>query len=224
MDMEGVVLHLAGEVSQGGKIGITLGTKFLEPLNVELQDDIDAALRGLDFMFGWFMEPLFSGTYPNTMINNIKDGRLPKLTEEESKLLKGSYDFVGLNYYVSQYATTTPVTNVVSSLTDSMVLEQPDDLDGIPIGVKSGLDWIYSYPPGLCKLLLRIKSTYGDPLIYITENGWADKTDHTKTTIEQARVDLERIDYHKKHLQSLLDAIKQIGRQSEGILHLVING
>ncbi|GJX22597.1 beta-glucosidase 24-like protein [Tanacetum coccineum] len=39
-------------VSQGGNIGITLGTKFLEPLNAELQDDIDASLRGLDFMFG----------------------------------------------------------------------------------------------------------------------------------------------------------------------------
>nr|GEY70003.1 beta-glucosidase 24-like [Tanacetum cinerariifolium] len=37
------------QVSQGGKIGITLGTKFLDPLNAELQDDIDAALRGLDF-------------------------------------------------------------------------------------------------------------------------------------------------------------------------------
>ncbi|GJW43627.1 beta-glucosidase 24-like protein [Tanacetum coccineum] len=32
---------------------LKLGTKFLEPLNAELQDDIDAALRGLDFMFGW---------------------------------------------------------------------------------------------------------------------------------------------------------------------------
>lgn len=82
-----------------------------------------------------------------------------------------------------------------------------------------------------------IKNTYGDPLIYITENGkeissltlnpfniikientnrvpivfllgWVDKTDNTKT-IEQARVDLERIDYHNKHLQSLRDAIRQ---------------
>ncbi|PWA94662.1 beta-glucosidase [Artemisia annua] len=179
------------QVSQGGNIGITLGTKFLEPLNSELHDDIDAALRGLDCestsasyfepsflprlmintsafnMFGYlirFMEPLFSGKYPNTMIDNILDGRLPKFTEEESNLLKGSYDFLGLNYYVSQYATTAPVTKVVSSLIDSKVLEQP---------------------------------------------GWADKTDHAKT-IEQARVDLERIDYHKKHLQSLLDAIKQV--------------
>ncbi|GJX40049.1 beta-glucosidase 24-like protein [Tanacetum coccineum] len=135
---------------------LKLGTKFLEPLNAELQDDIDAALRGLDFMFGWFMEPWFSGTYPDTMINNITDGRLPKLTEEESKLLKGSYDFVGLNYYVSQYATTTPVTNVVSSLTDSMVLEQP---------VLFVVVWLPDEFPSSSKEFLKVPYRHGTLLI-----------------------------------------------------------
>ncbi|XP_076899647.1 strictosidine-O-beta-D-glucosidase-like [Bidens hawaiensis] len=194
------------QACQRGTIGITLNTKFYEPLNSELQDDIDAALRGIDFMLGWFMEPLVSGKYPKTMIENVTDDRLPKFTNEQSKLLIGSYDFLGLNYYVSQYATTLPPTNIVSMLTDSKVLEQPDNLNGIPIGIQAGLDWLYSYPPGFYKLLVYIKNTYGDPLIYITENGWVDKTDNTKT-VEEARVDIERIDYHNKHLQNLRYAI-----------------
>ncbi|KAD3337490.1 hypothetical protein E3N88_33010 [Mikania micrantha] len=156
-----------------------------------------------------FMEPLFSGKYPNTMIQNVTNNRLPKFTNDQSKLLMGSYDFLGLNYYVSQYATTAPATNVVSLLTDNKVLEQPDNLNGIPIGIQGGLDWLYSYPPGFYKLLVYIKNTYGDPLIYVMENGWVDKTDNTKT-VEQARVDSERIDYHNKHLQHLQYAIRQV--------------
>lgn len=38
---------------QGGKIGITLNAVFCEPLNPEKQEDKDAALRAIDFMFGW---------------------------------------------------------------------------------------------------------------------------------------------------------------------------
>lgn len=71
------------------------------------------------------MEPLVSGKYPDTMIKNVTNGRLPKFTKEQSKLLIGSYDFIGLNYYVTQYATTAPPTNVVSHVTDSKVLEKP---------------------------------------------------------------------------------------------------
>ncbi|KAK1427313.1 hypothetical protein QVD17_15996 [Tagetes erecta] len=194
------------QASQRGTIGITLNTRFYEPLNSELQDDIDAARRGIDFMFGWFMEPLFSGNYPSTMIKNVTDDRLPKFTKQQSKLLKGSYDFIGVNYYVSWYAKTAPATDIVSLLTDNKVHEQPGNLNGIPIGIKGGVDWFYSYPPGFYKLLVHIKDTYGDPLIYITENGWADKTDNTKT-IEEGRVDPERIDYHHKHLQNLQYAI-----------------
>ncbi|KAL8259682.1 hypothetical protein R6Q59_027635 [Mikania micrantha] len=123
------------------------------------------------------MEPLFSGKYPNTMIQNVTNNRLPKFTNDQSKLLMGSYDFLGLNYYVSQYATTAPATNVVSLLTDNKVLEQP--------------------------------VSHANRVTVVFLIGWVDKTDNTKT-VEQARVDSERIDYHNKHLQHLQYAIRQV--------------
>ena len=37
----------------------------------------------------------------------VKD-RLPKFTKEETKLINGSYDFIGINYYTSNYAQNNP--------------------------------------------------------------------------------------------------------------------
>lgn len=62
------------------------------------------------FQFGWFAHPIFSteGDYPAIMKKRITDisrkqnftfSRLPPLSLEEIKLLKGSADFLGLNHY-----------------------------------------------------------------------------------------------------------------------------
>ena len=39
--------------------------------------------------------------------------RLPKFTEDESKLLKGSIDFVGVSYYTIRYAEDLNVSCVI---------------------------------------------------------------------------------------------------------------
>lgn len=48
------------------------------------------------------LEPLFHGHYPLIM-QLLVGNRLPSITPEERKLLKGSVDFVGVNYYRSFY-------------------------------------------------------------------------------------------------------------------------
>lgn len=58
------------------------------------------------------MDPLVYGDYPKTMKEIIGD-RLPRFTPQESELVEGSLDFLGLDYYFTKYATytTTPQEN-----------------------------------------------------------------------------------------------------------------
>jgi beta-glucosidase len=54
-----------------------------------------------------FMDPLTIGDYPSSM-RSLVGSRLPKFSKYQAKLLKGSFDFIGLNYYTSYYATNAP--------------------------------------------------------------------------------------------------------------------
>ena len=50
-----------------------------------------------------YLHPLLIGEYPETM-KRIVGSRLPSFTKAESNNIKGSVDFMGLNYYSSFYA------------------------------------------------------------------------------------------------------------------------
>jgi len=87
---------------------MTMNTNFALPFNPNSTDDINAAQRNMEFAFGWFMDPQAFGDYPESM-KNLTGGRLPTFTADQSALLKGSFDFIGLNHYTSNYVQS--VTN-----------------------------------------------------------------------------------------------------------------
>jgi beta-glucosidase len=48
------------------------------------------------------IDPLAFGDYPPVM-KKIVGSRLPAFTKQESEMLRGAYDFIGLNHYSSLY-------------------------------------------------------------------------------------------------------------------------
>ncbi|WVZ00803.1 hypothetical protein V8G54_026872 [Vigna mungo] len=197
--------------NQKGMIGITLNTQWYEPYS-ETEEDKEAAKRALDFMFGWYMEPLTSGKYPESM-RSLVGNRLPEFSKHEARFLTGSFDFIGINYYTTNYVAHQPLIqppgckSEPNSITDAHVTYLTER-NGIPIGAPTASGWLYVYPKGIRELLLYTKGKYNDPLIYITENGRGNDVYNEKETLEEALIDIYRIDYYYRHLYYLLSAIR----------------
>ncbi|PKA54143.1 Beta-glucosidase 12 [Apostasia shenzhenica] len=195
---------------QAGKVGITLVTNWFvpydnSPLGLEAQN------RGLEFNLGWFMDPLKFGDYPFSMKALVRE-RLPTFTDEESKKLKDSYDFIGINYYTSRYSK-----NQVFRLdfepkicSDDARILAPVDKNGVPIGYAETGSWVNVYPRGIKDLLLYVKERYSDPEIYITENGVMQLEPGVmpKSLPDEVK-DMYRAQYQSSHLHELVEAIRQ---------------
>lgn len=102
----------------GGEVGITMeSTMYIrKDSTVSLKEH----QRALQYRLGWFAKPIFSsdGGYPQVMIDEIDNrsaiegrpfSRLPKMSNELMKSIKGSSDFFGLNYYTSAYLQVNKV-------------------------------------------------------------------------------------------------------------------
>nr|AAF04007.1 dalcochinin 8'-O-beta-glucoside beta-glucosidase precursor [Dalbergia cochinchinensis] len=191
---------------QKGTIGISLHVVWVIPLSNSTSDQ-NATQRYLDFTCGWFMDPLTAGRYPDSMQYLVGD-RLPKFTTDQAKLVKGSFDFIGLNYYTTNYATKSDASTCCppSYLTDPQVtlLQQRN---GVFIGPVTPSGWMCIYPKGLRDLLLYFKEKYNNPLVYITENGIDEKND-ASLSLEESLIDTYRIDSYYRHLFYVRYAIR----------------
>ncbi|XP_051145086.1 beta-glucosidase 12-like [Andrographis paniculata] len=189
------------QATQKGKIGITQISHWMVPSSKNKLDH-EAAYRALDFMYGWFMDPIVDGDYPKIM-RSIVGHRLPQFTKSQSSMLKGSFDFIGLNYYTGKYAS--PIVNHnqdVSSTTDNMV-NLTSSINGVPIGEATGSPAFLVYPQGLYELLVYTKKKYNHPEIYITETGMPDaKNGNVQTN------DTQRVNFYDSHLQAVQRSIQ----------------
>uniref|UniRef100_H2TGP9 Lactase-like a n=1 Tax=Takifugu rubripes TaxID=31033 RepID=H2TGP9_TAKRU len=157
---------------------------------------------------GWFATPLFNGDYPQVMKEYIgrKSGqqglgtsRLPVFSPQEKSYIKGTCDFLGLGHFTTRYITQK---NYPSGLGDSYFADR--DLAELvdPQWPDPGSEWLYSVPWGFRRLLNFVKTHYGNPMIYVTENGVSEKMFCTDLC------DDWRMKYFKDYINEMLKAIK----------------
>ncbi|KAL5701274.1 hypothetical protein ACHQM5_026627 [Ranunculus cassubicifolius] len=170
---------------QRGFIGLNIFAYWFNPLTNSTKD-IVATQRANDFYIGWFIDPLVFGDYPAIVKKNA-GSKIQSFSKQESDQLMKSYDFIGLNHYTTVY---------VKDDSDSLDKNQRDALRDMGVELFS-----VSYSSGMQKSLEYFKHKYGNPPMYIHENG-------QMTPRTSLLNDTSRVAYLDGFIQSLLDAVR----------------
>nr|DAD23187.1 TPA_asm: hypothetical protein HUJ06_024650 [Nelumbo nucifera] len=86
---------------------------------------------------------------------------------------------------------------------------------GIAIGETAASHWLHIVPWGIRKLARYVKDKYGNPPVFITENGM-DDPNKPFMALSTALQDNKRISYHRDYLSNLSAAIRQDGCDVRG--------
>ncbi|KAA0715477.1 Lactase-phlorizin hydrolase [Triplophysa tibetana] len=181
------VWHLYDEkyrATQGGVIGMTVNSDWAQPRNPYKQEDVDAARRTIQKLLEACIE----------LLKRVSSNRLPEFTPAEIKRIKGTHDYFGFNHY----------TTVLAFNVDYGDLQHYDADRGSAVisdrtWLESGSFWLKVNPPGFRKILNFIKEEYGNPPVYITENGVSERGPVNLN-------DISRIHYYKNYINQVLKA------------------
>ncbi|KAL6484474.1 hypothetical protein MHYP_G00065190 [Metynnis hypsauchen] len=178
--------------TQQGLVSISVSSEWIEPIDVNIPREVAAADRALQFQLGWFAHPIFkNGDYPDAMkwqvgnkseLQGLAESRLPTFTEEEKAYIHGTADVFCLNSYTTRMARhVTPRLSTQSFEYDQdITVQDVEDSHATAMSELRAVAW------GLRRLLNWIKEEYGNPEIYITENGVS--TDTNKTVDDRDRI------------------------------------
>lgn len=169
-----------------------LGTVFnLQPTHPEkdTDEDIEAAELFDRVMNKNFLEPLLKGQYPSESQAMLA----MFIQDDDLRQIQQPLDFIGLNCY-----TRTLIKADKASLV-GIAQAQPDKA-----AERTAMNWEV-YPKALQESLLNLKENYGNPKVFITENGAAYQDE---VNPRGEIIDDKRIVYLERHLEAIRDALE----------------
>ncbi len=189
------------------EVGIALSMIPVHPASDSAADRRAASLAD-QFVRGLFLDPLFKGFYPSDLSKRLRLFR-PRIRPGDLEAVKGTFDWIGVNHYTRVFARSRWYMPFVRFwLQDHPLDEAPGATDDSRY---TSMGWEI-YPRGMYEVLTTFRDEYGNPPIYITENGAA-----FEDTLANGRIhDRERVDYLHSYLEMALRA-QQEGSDVRGL-------
>lgn len=136
-----------------------------------------------------YLDPLFRGTYPARYLPLVEKLIQPNDMAE----IRRGVDFLGVNYYAPMYQRADPAGLLGTNW------------GALPKGTRTtAMDWGID-PSGLTDILGELRDHYGNPTVYITENGAFFKD---VPGLSGRIDDEERISYLRDHIAAAHHAIE----------------
>jgi beta-glucosidase len=141
------------------RVGLVVNLEPKYPASLS-EEDVAATARADAYMNRQYLDPVFRGAYPAEM-KVIFGEAWPEWPAEDFALIREPLDFLGVNYYtrsvVRHDAASWPV--------EASPVRQHQ-------ATYTETDWEV-FPQGFTDLLAWVRERYGNPPVYITENGAA---------------------------------------------------
>ncbi|XP_075985440.1 myrosinase 1-like [Anticarsia gemmatalis] len=192
-----------------GKVSFSNHLLWLYPSSPEYEELTEISR---EFISGRYCHAVYSkeGGWPPVVEENVaKFGRkigytrtrLPPFTKEEIELVRGTYDYFGLNYYTTRLVRPSyPGESVNPSVFFSVI--DVDAVFDIDPDWRNGLNKLLPiHPIGLRQQMEWVQKHYGEMEFIISENGYSSTGSNLN--------DYERISFIKDHLEQVLMSINE---------------
>ncbi|KAH8113805.1 glycoside hydrolase family 1 protein [Phellopilus nigrolimitatus] len=209
-------MNITGEIAfkNNGYVG--------KPWRTNTTEDTEAVERNAAFGIGAFSEAVYgSGDWPDIMKETLPESILPRFTEEEQKDLKGSADFFAIDAYSSLWVAAPPngIASCLANPSDPyfpfcFVQVDYDSSTNWPAGVTGSgeqASWLKATPNNLRHELSAIKKRWPYNKIYISEFGFAEPEEQSRTNLAWVLDDADRTNYYMTMLGEALLAIHEDG-------------
>ncbi|HOT58515.1 MAG TPA: GH1 family beta-glucosidase [Spirochaetales bacterium] len=179
------------------KVGITHALQMVDDVR---RDRRGSHVERADAIFnGIWLDPIYKKRYPQSVARYIQLLNGKNILPDDMVIISTPIDFLGINNY-----SRTIVKPMLMPLQNFQSVRA--NYDGVDF---TAMDWEI-YPEGMYRLLKRIARAYGNPPIFITENGIALQESDERIKIGKNIVinDTARIAYLRDYLMAIWRAIQ----------------
>jgi beta-glucosidase len=158
----GLAVERIHSICPDAKVGITLSQFPVYPF-IDTPKNREAAHFADLFVNRFYLDGLYHGKYPEDLFRRLWPFK-PPIKPGDLEIISRPFDFLGVNYYSPMFAYYDWKIPFFQSWIERAA----------PPGTEYCEDEILGagpYPSGIYELAMRYKNEYGNPPVYITENG-----------------------------------------------------